>query len=353
MANFQYDFAVERNERTQLHGDLIALKAEMIPQIKSLKQGLDSASQDMRSEILSIQSAYSPTREAATFENPQEKTAVDLSTIKEIIKDEVVQIFSEHQARHKQLTETIQVMSAQEKNARLSDVAKVHDLYKELKSRLDAQAVHGVSDPRHKDNMADNLTRTEFDSESRRIWEAIAPDNGMMIPRDEFEDNLQRLWEAIMQLQAKQLEDLKRETRETALHNGYAVDSSQLSSPRKHASVKSSLKLVSAALSTGPAVSPSMVVRTEVKQSSPSSTSRQSGSSPYRAGTGRSAYSTVPSIQQSPLSAGSGTSIFSAPTALLNEPAPASISDVMTPRTALGRRTPVAPHMVHRQGSGI
>jgi hypothetical protein len=90
-----------------------------------------------------------------------------------------------------------------------------------------------------------------------------------------------------------------------------------------------------------------------VKQSSPSSTSRQSGSSPYRAGTGRSAYSTVPSIQQSPLSAGSGTSIFSAPTALLNEPAPASISDVMTPRTALGRRTPVAPHMVHRQGSGI
>merc|ERR1712216_859895 len=55
MANFQYDFAVERNERTRLHGDVATLKQDVASMSEELR-----AVQSSEKELLRGGSPFSP-----------------------------------------------------------------------------------------------------------------------------------------------------------------------------------------------------------------------------------------------------------------------------------------------------
>merc|ERR1719272_1766886 len=105
MANFQYDFAVERNERTRLHGDLSALKEDMA----SMSKG-----------ILAIQAP---------------------PAAQESVREDVMQALCEQKARHLDLSNLINSVAMQEKSERSSDIARISDIVEGLGKRLETQAL--------------------------------------------------------------------------------------------------------------------------------------------------------------------------------------------------------------------
>mmetsp|Transcript_61920 Transcript_61920/g.98106 ORF Transcript_61920/g.98106 Transcript_61920/m.98106 type:complete len:709 (-) Transcript_61920:111-2237(-) len=338
LANFQYDFAVERNERTQLHGELISIKGE-------LNRKVDLVSQDMRAIQVGEKQAL-----------PKPLVAqVDSSTMGEAVKLEVARVFGEFSANHKDLVnqeallpvvklEVARVfgeLSAnqrdllnQEKSLRATDVlnieTRIAELTKDFTKQIESILANMSTFP---GTGAGFISRAEFEDQYRQILEEAVGQDSSGIPREEFEDHLQRIWEAIMQLQAKQLEELREKTREAAFNNGLA--GGVIGSPRKLLnSTKAIANMHSSSNSTPSNVMP--------KSDRASPQSRHSGSSPFRNTLTRGA---VSSGQPSPPSGG-GTNIFTAPTTLLNEnliPTPVTISDAVTPRTSVGARTPGVP----------
>jgi hypothetical protein len=307
LANFQYDFAVERNERTQLHGELISLKSDLVRKV-------DSVSQDMRA----IQAGE---KQGLPRPLSSQVGMVDSSAVTEIVKLEVARVLSEQ---------------PQEKSRRESDAldidtkiaTKIAALMKEFTTRVERmEAISYVNNSKSRENHDDLLTRAEFESQYRRILDAAVGADAAGIPRDEFEDHLQRIWEAIMQLQAKQLEELREKNREAAMSHGLASQKGSMRSPQK-----GSTKAIAVEHSSSP--SPHLMLAHD--RSSPLS-SRPSGS-PYRSTAGRTG-------QPSPSSAAS-SNVFMAPTPLMSDNLIATsltISGASTPRSRVGVRTPGVP----------
>jgi len=316
LANFQYDFAVERNERTQLHGELISIKSEVTRKVEIV-------SQDMRA----IQAGE---KQALALAKPSAQVSmVDSLAMPEAVKLEVARVFSEQLANQREWIN-------QDKSLRASDVLNIETKIAELTKDF-SKRIEGIMDkPKGRYTDEDLFTRSEFEDQYRQILDAaVGQDSGGgVIPRDEFEDHLQRLWEAIMQLQAKQLEELREKSRAAAFNNGLASQMGNIGSPRK---LLNSTKAITGA----PFSSTPSSVMPKSDKSSPQS--RHSGSSPYRNTLGRS---TLSSGQPTPPHGG-GTNIFTAPTTLLNDnliPTPPTISDAVTPRTpGIGLRTPGVP----------
>lgn len=73
----------------------------------------------------------------------------------------------------------------------------------------------------------EHVTREEFDSVTRHIWEAIGPES---ITRAEFDSHAQRLWDAIVQLQSRQLEDIRQYARD-AIAGTAAFREANMASP--------------------------------------------------------------------------------------------------------------------------
>lgn len=336
LANFQYDFAVERKERTQLHGELISLKSE-------LQKKVDSLSQEMISEMRAIQFG-----ERQALQKPAVAPQVDSEVLRlevarvfseewpnqqEMVKREVARVFSEELPNQKEWT--IQVESALSQGAiGISNIErKIAELALELSARIDAMESVAMDKSASEEDL---ISRAELKEQVRRISElsslTFAQDKNTM-PREEFEDHLQRLWQAIMQLQAKQLEELREKTREAAFNNGTAGQARSSGSPRRLLSNSKPSILA-------PSSSPASNALLQADKSSPSS--RRSGASPYRNASGRSM---AGSGQPTPRSAGSAN-IYTTPTALLNDnliPTPQTTSDAMTPNTSVGARTPGVP----------
>mmetsp|Transcript_16921 Transcript_16921/g.31587 ORF Transcript_16921/g.31587 Transcript_16921/m.31587 type:complete len:792 (-) Transcript_16921:100-2475(-) len=231
MERFQYDFAVERTERTKLHSEFIALKAELMPQIKDLRQNLDSVE---RRALTNSTEAYNNREHKADGVSKQlwiEKegsSANVLDNIKERVQAEVSELFSEYQSRQRELTDLIASLSTQEKQMREADISKLqHNLERlekcigeqdrELMRRMgECAQEHFDAFAQHQQRLRmisnqENVSREEFESQTRRLWEAVAPDG---VTRAEFESNARRIWEAIMQLQSTQLEDMKQRARD-------------------------------------------------------------------------------------------------------------------------------------------
>jgi hypothetical protein len=308
LANFQYDFAVERNERTQLHGELISLKSDLVRKV-------DLVSQDMRA----IQAGE---KQGLPRPLSSQVGMVDSSAVTEIVKLEVARVLSEQ---------------PQEKSRRESDAldieTKIAALMKEFTKRVERmEAISYVNNSKSRENDDDLLTRAEFENQYRRILDAAVGADAAGIARDEFEDHLQRIWEAIMQLQAKQLEELREKNREAAMSQGLNSQKGSIRSPQQKGSTK--------AILVEPASSPSSNMMLKNDRSSPMS-GRRSGS-PYRNAVGRSI---ATSGHQSPSQAAS-TNVFMAPAPLMTDNLIATsltMTDALTPRSRVGVRTPGVP----------
>jgi len=109
-------------------------------------------------------------------------------------------------------------------NGSLDRLVREADLFKVEQSvqRLEAIVIGQSGDFRkkadidgHKELKAssqqEHVTREEFENVTRHIWEAIAPE---AISRAEFDSHAHRLWDAIVQLQSRQLEDIRQDARE-------------------------------------------------------------------------------------------------------------------------------------------
>merc|ERR1712139_194458 len=152
------------------------------------------------------------------------------ASIKETIQEEVMRLFTVHQARHKELADLISSISGQEKSERAYEISKIQDALQGLEKRVETQVLSNIDNSCREPLRAgpqDVVSKEEFEIECRRLWEAVSPVAG--ITREEFEGQVQRLWEAIMHLQATHLEGVKRQIREDTLSNGLGTPGSRAS----------------------------------------------------------------------------------------------------------------------------
>lgn len=230
LGNFQYDMAVERNERNQLQSEIVALKAE----VKSRK-GNDI--------LLSPPSSFN---DDVDIPSTGKEIKGQIDKLVQEVRQDVVSTLGEYQHRHKELRDLVTTLCTQEKLTRDSQIGIIHQNLEKLEnmisdtadtsslpgmgrmsrneSHTESNLMIGFQDEkldtllRHDQQLRaiaqqDFICRDELDHETRRLWEVMEHSS---VSRDEFESNAQRLWEAIMQLQAKQLEDIKRQAREEA-----------------------------------------------------------------------------------------------------------------------------------------
>jgi hypothetical protein len=178
MANFQYDFSVERSERGELAVELVELKADSIAQFKKITQDIGAMSLELQSFITRHE------RKRSGFPNPALSEGI-LKEVAEHITSEVLERVSESTR-----TEVVRAMNEESQTL---------------------------------------VSRTEFDGQTSRLWEAIRINQESNVLEDataklkgtgiaeshltrgEFENSVQVIWKAIVQLQTSQQHDLKKQ----------------------------------------------------------------------------------------------------------------------------------------------
>jgi hypothetical protein len=272
LANFQQDFAMERHERCRLDGELLSLRGEVSSQILNLKEEIASMTQELYAIRDSDHDAQ-PGAQALALVNDLFSGDAASVRLKDIVREEIVRVFGdtyrnkelkdlvcetvqdgvarvfgEHQERQQELANLISMLASQEKCDRIAHMATIVERIADLERRAQAQsedlkiqseALEKKSEMQALVNMgdreqpqpelADTISREEFESQYRRLLEAVNSDAA--VTKDEFEGQVARLWEAIMHLQALQLDGMQQQTREVAFTKGLAMLGDTISLP--------------------------------------------------------------------------------------------------------------------------